>query len=241
MNHTSIACKICGSPAGLKFGLPSSKKSGHEIPDVPDDAFFFECDNCGFLFTPSLDDSDHTAIYDEEYWTHQDPDLYGRVGETLRLVMVSNELVGKKTEDLQILDFGCGGGAFVEVCRRSLQMQVWGTDIIRPKYGLEWFLPSLEGHAFDAIIACEVIEHLPDPKGSFELMKRHLKPGGTIAFQTAYWDSNVLDRTWWYLGPGNGHISHYAPATFDFLADHLGVSKRRIFNNYPGLQAWQFL
>lgn len=240
MTFSSCKCKICGSPSNLKFGLPSSKKSGHPIPETPDDAFFFECTNCGFLFTTALDGDDHTEIYDEEYWTLQDPDLYGRVGETLRLVMLSNELVGKKTEDLEILDFGCGGGAFVEVCHRNLQMNVWGTDIIQPKFGKEWFLPSLDGRFFDAIVACEVIEHLPNPLGSFEHMKRHLKPGGVIAFQTAYWDSNCLDRTWWYLGPGNGHVSHYASATFDFLTQHLGVSRRRIYRDYPGLQAWQF-
>ena len=41
-------------------------------------------------------------------------------------------------------------------------MKTWGTDIIEPKKAPEFFLKDLGSRRFDAIVACEVIEHLPD-------------------------------------------------------------------------------
>jgi SAM-dependent methyltransferase len=241
MKHSAppLACKICGAPSAFRFGLPRSKKTGHEIPNEPDNCSYFECSKCGFLFTPVRDTDDHTKIYDEDYWKDQDPDWDGRVSQTLRLVLLANSLLKKSPDEIEILDFGCGMGCFIEVARRDLQMKVWGTDIIRSEFGKDFFLPALEKRKFDVIVACEVIEHLPDPMGTFKTIIDHLTPEGVFAFQTAYWDT-ALDRTWWYLGPGNGHISHYAPGSFDIIFNKLNGKERRIWNNYPGIQAWRF-
>lgn len=236
----SWTCKLCGSHASLKFGLPYNKKANHAIPDEPDDCWYYQCDTCDFLFTPAIDDDDHTEIYDETYWNNQDPDWYGRVGETLRLVSVANELLGKKLEDLDILDFGCGIGGFLDMSHRSFQLNTWGTDIIPPKVGKEWFLKDLGGRKFDVITACEVIEHLPNPRSIFEFIRAHLKSPGVFAFQTALWDPSSLDRNWWYLGPHNGHISLYSRKGLDFVFNDMGASSRRIFKDYAGLQAWRF-
>jgi SAM-dependent methyltransferase len=142
--------------------------------------------------------------------------------------------------ELRILDFGCGMGTFVQAAREHLQMQVWGTDIIRPKFGLDWFVPQPSEGEFDIVVSCEVIEHLPRPVEIIGDVKRRLRPGGVFAFQTAVYDPAVCDRNWWYLGPANGHISLYSSEAFEVLAERLEVRDRLIWNNYPGLQAWAF-
>jgi SAM-dependent methyltransferase len=233
-------CKICSSKAALKFGLPHSKRANFPIPDEPDDCFYYECENCKFLFTPALDADDHTEIYDEWYWENQDPDWYGRVTETFRLVTMANELLRRRTDELEILDFGCGIGGFLDMAHRSLGLKVWGTDIIPPKVGKDWFLPDLGDRKFDVIVACEVIEHLPNPREIFNLIRSHLKAPGVFAFQTAQWDPSSLGRDWWYLGPHNGHISLYSREAFDHVARDMGVTQRRLWNDYPGVQAWLF-
>ena len=235
-----LPCKLCGSDARLKFGLPRNKRAGHPIPDEPDDCFYYECRSCTFLFTPALDDEDHTEIYDEWYWDNQDPDWYGRVTESFRLVALANELLRRPTYELEILDFGCGIGGFIEMGRRSLQLDVWGTDIIPPKVGKEYYLKDPGDKKFDVIIACEVIEHLPSPRPVFDKIRSHLKSPGVFAFQTAIWDSRSLDRDWWYLGPHNGHISLYTDKGFTHIFNEMGGIDRRMWRNYAGVQAWLF-
>jgi SAM-dependent methyltransferase len=236
----SLPCKLCGQPAEVKFGLPHTKLSGRPIPDEADDCWFFECSACKFLFTDALDMDDHTRIYDDTYWNTQDTDWYGRVTEAMRLVLLANELLHKRSYELEILDFGCGMGTFVESGRKSLNMQVWGTDIIRPKFGLEWYLAELGDKKFDVITACEVIEHLPDPRKVFDTIRAHLKTPGVFAFQTAQWDPASVGRDWWYLGPQNGHVSHYSREGLDYVFHAMNGNGRRMWNNYPGVQAWMF-
>jgi len=242
VKRSNATCKLCGNDATVQFGLPYSKKTGHPIPDEPDDCWYYQCDNCSFLFTDAIDhQEDHTTIYDETYWENQDPDWYGRVTETFRLVALSNELLNIRLDRAEILDFGCGIGGFVEMGRKSLNLNVWGTDIIPPKVGKEWYLSDLGNRKFDIITSCEVIEHLPNPRKIFDLVRRHLKPRGVFAFQTAQWDPNGLNRDWWYLGPNNGHISLYSADGLTHVFNDMGGISRRLWNDYAGVQAWLFM
>ncbi len=234
----TMTCKICGKPSHEAFRIPASKKTGHAIPDLPDDCVYYKCSGCGFCFSTLLDTADHAAIYDESYWTGQDPDWYGRVSETLRLVLLANRLVQRPPDSLEILDFGCGMGTFVETCRKNLQLDAWGTDLIRPKFGIDYFLPQV-GRKFDIVVACEVMEHIPTPVDTFRAIRAMLKPGGAFAFQTAEYDA-VSGRNWWYVGPDNGHISLYSRGALDSLYTQLGGCSRLMWRNYPGVQAWQF-
>jgi SAM-dependent methyltransferase len=194
---------------------------------------------CTFCFTDVLDTADHTGLYDEFYWNNQDPDWHGRVAETLRLVLIANTLRGADPWTMKVLDFGCGMGTFLHTAREKLNMQVWGNDIIEPRFGKEFFLKELPARTFDIIVSCEVLEHLPFPLVTLQGVIRSLKPGGVFAYQTAYYDPKTAGRDWWYVGPGNGHVSLYSAASFDVLFQRLGGGKRLLWNNYPGIQAWQ--
>lgn len=233
-------CKICESPTRQAFALPHTKLTGQPIPAGPDDCPYYECSVCRFLFSTLHDGIDHGTLYDDTYWKDQDPDWGGRVHQTLRLVLMANQMLHMEPWTLKVLDFGCGMGTFVQAARDALQMQVFGTDIIRPRFGLEWFLPQPQAGSFDVVVSCEVLEHLPQP---FEILSRArdcLRPGGVLAFQTAEYDPQACGRDWWYLGPANGHISLYSRDAFDVLAEKLGVVEKRCWNGYPGLQAWKF-
>lgn len=234
------ACKICGAPCRVKFSLPHTKLTGQPIPDASDDCPYYECTHCEFLFCTKHDDTDQAALYDDDYWATQDPDWHGRVNQTLRLVMLSNFLLGKDPSALRVLDFGCGMGCFVESARRDLQMQAFGTDLIRPKFGLDFFVAQPESAGYDIVVACEVIEHLEQPMQSFATIARTLKRPGAFAFQTAYYDPAACDRSWWYLGPANGHISLHSARSLEIAADALGVARRVTWAGYPGVQAWLF-
>jgi len=236
----TATCKVCGATARVRFALPHGKLTGQPIPEAPDDCPYYECERCSFLFCTQHDASDAQALYDDDYWTQQDPDWHGRVNQTLRLVLLSNFLLGADPSRLQVLDFGCGMGCFVDSARRDLQMQAFGTDLIQPRFGQEWFVRDLPAAAYDIAVACEVIEHLPDPMASFTAVARSLRRPGVFAFQTAYYDRDACDRTWWYLGPANGHISLFSAASLEHAARRLGVARRVTWGGYPGVQAWLF-
>lgn len=232
-------CKICSSRAEVQFGLPYAKKSSGEMPDEPDDCWYYQCENCGFLFTRATDEDQQDLVYDEDYWANQDPDWYGRVSETFRLVALANELVRRRLDEIEILDFGCGIGGFLEMGRKSLQLNVWGTDIIAPKVGKDFFLPDVGDRRFDVITSCEVIEHLTEPMETIAHIVSLLKRPGVFAFQTAQWVPS-LGREWWYLGPNNGHISLYSEGALDYIFRTLGGVARRDWRGYKGVQAWLF-
>ena len=236
---TTPRCKICASPTAVAFSLPLSKKTGHPIPDLPDDCTYFQCTRCKFCFSTHLDTADLTRVYDDTYWNHQDPDWGGRVNQTLRLVLLANDLVQRRPDELEVLDFGCGMGTFVEACRRDLNLKAWGTDIIAPRFGKDWFLATVD-RKFDVIVACEVMEHVATPAETFRQMRDMLKPGGALAFQTAQYDPPATGRDWWYIGPDNGHISLYSRESLDHLFKTLRGKKRQSWDGYPGVQAWRF-
>jgi len=235
----SIRCKVCGGAAIEAFRIPKSKLTGQPIPEAPDDCIYYECSTCRFCFSTIHDHREHTGIYDASYWNTQDPDWHGRVAETLRLIIIANSLLGAEPWKMEVLDFGCGMGTFLQTAREKLNMLAWGHDIIEPKFGKEFFLKELPEKKFDIIVSCEVLEHLPFP---FEILQgavRSLKPGGVFAFQTAFYDPETAGRDWWYVGPANGHVSLYSVGAFDVLFQKLGGVKRLLWNNYAGLQAWQ--
>jgi len=234
------ACKICGAPAHVAFALPHSKLTGEPIPDAPDDCPYYQCSRCEFLFCTHLDEVDNAAVYDDEYWATQDPDWHGRVNQTLRLVLLANFLLRRDPSEVRVLDFGCGMGCFVESARRDLQMQAFGTDLILPRFGRDWFVPRPQRAAYDIVVACEVIEHLNQPMEAFSEIARSLRRPGVFAFQTAYFDPAACDRTWWYLGPANGHVSLHSARSLALAADRLGVAQRQTWGGYPGVQAWLF-
>lgn len=234
----STTCKVCGAPAIEKFRLPRSKLTGLAIPELPNDCCYYECTECLFCFTRLLDGVRHETLYDEEYWSHQDPDWFGRVSQAMRLVLLGNKLIRKPPDRLEVLDFGCGPNTFVHTCRQGLNLAAWGTDIIKPKFAPEYFLPTVE-RQFDMVIACEVLEHLPDPVETFRQIRAMVRPGGVFAFQTACWEPERVGRDWWYIGPGNGHISFYSRKTLDRLYRMFGGKRRLSWRRYPGVQAWQ--
>jgi SAM-dependent methyltransferase len=240
MKSRTDVCKICGARAVSIFDMPVTKLTGHPIPadgSAPN-CSYFECSACGFVFTPDTDHLDQSAVYDADYWDKQDGGWYGRASETLRLVMMASSLIGKPADSLSILDFGCGMGGPLNIAR-NLGLDIWGTDINEAPLCKDRYLSSLAGRTFDVIVACEVLEHLTDPVGVLRTLTGCLNDGGVLAFQTAYWDSAVCGRDWWYVGPANGHISFYSPRSFDRLAARLGVRRRLSWNGYAGLQAWQ--
>jgi 2-polyprenyl-3-methyl-5-hydroxy-6-metoxy-1,4-benzoquinol methylase len=96
----------------------------------------------------------------------------------------------------RVLDWGCGAGQVTALLRsRGLDVTAYdyrddvAEPVVRP---LEHF-PEVQAHlssepvalpfgegSFDAVLSCGVLEHVQDPDGSLDELKRVLAPGGTL-------------------------------------------------------------
>ena len=110
----------------------------------------------------------------------------------------------------RVLDVGCAGGAFL-VAARQMGFAVTGIEPARwmAAYGREHYQldiregilepGSFEAHSFDVITLWDVIEHLPQPLETLQIVRSLLKPGGVLLVN--YPDigtlpARVLGRRW---------------------------------------------
>jgi ubiquinone/menaquinone biosynthesis C-methylase UbiE len=96
----------------------------------------------------------------------------------------------------RVLDWGCGlGQVTMQMARRGLDVTSydWRPDHPEPVTRPFELFPEYEATfwsdpvalpypdaAFDAVLSCGVLEHVHDPDGSLEELKRVLEPGGTL-------------------------------------------------------------
>lgn len=215
MNHH--VCRLCGGP-NLHPGLHYAKSPRHIerllkdedlAADAPVPLTVVVCDDCGHVQLPVELASDY---YDEYLMSHSHAQKMRRFQEEQAGAFVERfNLRGG-----EVFEAGCGDGQFASIlmtlgCRVTANepsakarraCAAKGLAVI-DGYVSRHGMPDLRGR-FDAVVARQVLEHVPAPVDFMAGLRMLLKPGGAALIEVPSLEQ-ALEQT----------------RFFDFFSDHL--------------------
>ena len=118
----------------------------------------------------------------------------------------------------RLLDFGCGFGQFLEMCR-LFGLDAHGVDrsnARRSGAGVQVHAELEEAPGtFDAITLFEVLEHLDDPLAMLKALKARLNPGGVMIVEVPDTTgvNGIHDRTSYHKIHPLDHINAFTPGS----------------------------
>jgi SAM-dependent methyltransferase len=198
-----------------------------------------QCLDCGLCFTnPRPSAASMSQFYPSAYRPHRLPRSGGR-----RLWHLHSPLRAPRKERRslawhgqgRLLDFGCGGGAFLQRMHRQ-GWQVTGLDVspaavgrVSDGLGLPALLgslphPDLRPQSFDVITMWHSLEHVHRPMVVLEEAYRLLAPGGKLLVAVPNIDSLAFRwfKSAWYALDLPRHLTHFAPWTLQLMLENVG-------------------
>lgn len=194
-----ICCRLCGNVAQFSFQKRILSKY---------DINYFHCQTCGALQT------------EEPYWLEESYKPINEqldTGQFIRCLHNAAFLYALTSQlnlsNSRLVDYGCGSGLTARMLR-DVGINAYGYDSYStPRLLMGFQTGNLEGAT--VINLCEVAEHFPNPKSSFE----HIfscNPS-VVVMQTEIFEKPNKD--WKYLAPEHGqHIFFYTEKAITHLA-----------------------
>lgn len=204
----TVTCQICHA----QTFKPLFNKSGFDI---------LKCANCGIVFTNIPPGFDLLSIYDESYFQGGQTDGYGDYlgteavlrREFRHSVSVLRRLTGDRP-GLRLLELGSAYGFFLDEASRHfdcLGIEVSkaaaehsrerGHRVINDVLTAD-LLPQVG--KVDVVTMFDVVEHLPDPVATFQLIDRCLNKDGLVMLTTGDIDSlsaRLFGKRWRLMTP----------------------------------------
>jgi SAM-dependent methyltransferase len=232
-----VNCLLCDSPRW------------HPIVEGPDltpggTGLWFavvQCQDCRLCFTnPRPSPATIGRFYPPGYQPHQPPAGPARARWWRRLPGLTRG-PGRARDTLawhgqgRLLDFGCGGGAFLDRMRRR-GWQVTGLDVsdaavsrARRELGLRVLAgslphPELTGTTFDVITMLHSLEHVHAPLAALRAAHHLLAPGGKLLVAVP----NIDSAAFRWCGAGWAgldlprHLTHFTPRTLRLMLARAG-------------------
>jgi len=228
--RTVSACPDCGhdDPEDLGALPDASTFAGQALATPLPGGRLRRCRRCDLRWRdPPLEPAHYTALYDNSRVDVWKP---GPLRRDQRLVL---DHLGRLPAGATVLDFGCYTGAMLAALPQGLKR--FGIELnqaaaaqAREHAGAHVVATLAElptGQRFDCIVAMDVIEHVPSPRGlAAELMSR-LAPGGRLVLTTGdgrNWLWRRLRSRWWYCAWPE-HIAFISPLWLRAHAEGLGA------------------
>lgn len=108
------------------------------------------------------------------------------------------------------LDFGSGTGPVVSAILKEKGYKIFQYD---PFFANN---KNLLKNEYDYIACCEVAEHFRNPRKEFQILKKLLKPGGSLYLMTDIYHASINFQNWNYRNDQT-HIFIYRQKTFNYI------------------------
>jgi SAM-dependent methyltransferase len=196
-----VACPVCRGASVRAFASVAERD-------------YRRCDACAATFLHSAL-RPTPAAERAHYLTHRndaaDPG-YRRFAARL-----ATPLLARLPAGARVLDFGCGASSALAALLVEAGCEVVGYD---PAFAPD---AAALDDVYDAVAACEVVEHLHAPAEVFDHLAARVRPGGRLAIMTCFQTDDARFAGWWYRRDPT-HVVFYRAATFHHLAARLGWS-----------------
>jgi 2-polyprenyl-3-methyl-5-hydroxy-6-metoxy-1,4-benzoquinol methylase len=204
------ACALCGA----EDRAPFFEKDGYRL---------VRCRQCGLVSVanpPSPEELRDFYSFAQGYASssRDDPAEIARLQALGRRHVVA---LGHAADAGRLLDVGCSAGFFLAAARdvgwevKGLELNADAAALARERFGLDVTAAGVEDApfppgSFDAVTLWDVLEHLRDPRGALQLVRRLLRPGGTLALSTPNLDG-LFPRLSGLIGRRTGYWTHPEP------------------------------
>lgn len=233
-----VVCPDCGGTRLRKLGvLPDvADFAGRRLPMPLPGGALLHCADCDLRFRhPRLAAADYDALYDN---SQVDAWATGPLRRDQRLVTACLvQALAGQAAGARVLDFGCYTGALLaalpeDLSRHGVEVNAAAAAIAarQARADVRQRLEDFDGAApFDAIVAIDVLEHMPSPRAWVARLLARLAPGGVLIVSTGD-GGNLLWRMlagrWWYCFYPE-HISFISSRWLAFHAGRLGARVMR--------------
>jgi SAM-dependent methyltransferase len=252
-----VCCNLCGADDAGKL-----LSSADPLTDGGIDFTLVKCRKCDLVYVnPRPFPEDIHKFYPDDFFSYQmeamvpeDPSLRQRLVAYLanssaeqRVGTVTKLLA--PTRDFQVLDIGCGKGAFLYALQNKLDCKVAGLDFdeasvdygrrvlgIEVSQGGSAELEHL-GEKFDLVTMWHYLEHDFDPAATLHSVNRILKPGQHLLLEVPNADSmeNSVFGKHSYLYDMPRHLYNFSPDTITRYLENAGFAIESIeFPHFSG-------
>lgn len=186
-----------------------------------DNKQYYQCNNCELYFLdPKL-----RLNFEEErarYETHNNDITDSRYQKFVTPLLET--IIQNVSQNSLGLDFGAGTGP---VLSHMLLGLGYKTLLYDPYFHNDKLV--LE-NKYDYIFACEVIEHLYNPRDEFLMLNKALNQGGKFFFMTEILTESIDFSTWYYRKDPT-HVVFYSKKTFLWIKEFLNFNKLEFIEN----------
>jgi 2-polyprenyl-3-methyl-5-hydroxy-6-metoxy-1,4-benzoquinol methylase len=224
------ACRCCGSHHTRSRGkLPDARVfAGTQLDEPLAGGTLYRCLDCRLAFRhPVFSKETYDELYRQASSTTWDE--AGRLDQQL-----VRETLCELLDKGSVLDIGCGTGSLLAPL--SGRFHTFGIEInpdaaaVAEQRGVKIIAGDLDElsavpEEFDAVIACDVIEHVFNPLELVQRMLAKTAPGGYVVISTGNsdaWSWYLAGSRFWYCYLPE-HISFVSPAWFRRNAAQLNV------------------